>query len=416
MLTVLGIALVIAVAVILLAYSRGLIYSMRNSGDVDNVIALSRKAENKIFSSMSSRDFEVLNGLVSGEAAVMRLGPEVKEEPKKESGGEEEVFDPEAEEKKQKTADTSFALVAPYLSHTTLIDLPDSPETKEVRKMAFVVGIDTKRAYYMMSKFKMLEGSALDALSGNAAIVGAMAYARFGVKKADLAIGRQIVFNGKSWKIAGIFSVEGTAYESEIWVPLDELMAVLNRSDYSFAMVKVKREPGETDAEVTRRAEKITTLILNSEQMELKATTEMDFFKEINSTFRTFALIGMIMAGVITVGGIMAGMNTMYTAVSGRIREIGMLQVIGFSKRSIVGSFLAESVLIALAGGAIGCLLGSLVNDIPMQITMTAFTFRVDEFVVAGGLVLALAIGFIGALLPAMRAVRLRMVDAMRYI
>jgi len=150
--------------------------------------------------------------------------------------------------------------------------------------------------------------------------------------------------------------------------------------------------------------------------MELKATTEMDFFKEINSTFRTFALIGMIMAGVITVGGIMAGMNTMYTAVSGRIREIGMLQVIGFSKRSIVGSFLAESVLIALAGGAIGCLLGSLVNDIPMQITMTAFKFRVDEFVVAGGLALALLIGFIGALLPAMRAVRLRMVDAMRYI
>ena len=121
------------------------------------------------------------------------------------------------------------------------------------------------------------------------------------------------------------------------------------------------------------------------------------------------------MALVITLGGIMVGMNTMYTAITGRIREIGMLQVQGFSKRSILGSFLLESLLIALVGGALGCALGSLVNGMPMQVTMGVFVFRVDRLVIGLGMGLAVVIGVVGAFIPAVRAVRIRMVEAMRY-
>ncbi len=119
---------------------------------------------------------------------------------------------------------------------------------------------------------------------------------------------------------------------------------------------------------------------------------------------------------MITLGGVMVGMNTMYTAISGRIREIGMLQVQGFSKRAILTSFLLESVLIAVVGGVIGCALGSLVNGMPMKVTMGVFLFRVDQVVLAAGMGLAVLIGLVGAFIPAFRAVRIRMVEAMRYM
>ena len=92
-----------------------------------------------------------------------------------------------------------------------------------------------------------------------------------------------------------------------------------------------------------------------------------------------------------------------------------MLQVIGFSKSSILATILLESLLIAVAGGVIGCALGRLVHGVPMKVTMGVFLFRVDGPVLAVGFALAIVIGVVGALVPATRAVRMRKVDAMRY-
>ena len=108
-------------------------------------------------------------------------------------------------------------------------------------------------------------------------------------------------------------------------------------------------------------------------------------------------------------------MNTMYTAVMGRVREIGTLQVIGFSKRSVLAAILTESFLIALAGGVIGCFIGFLANGVPMKIPMAAFRVNVDIVVYSWAMCASMIIGLGGACVPAYRALRLRMVEAVRH-
>ena len=199
----------------------------------------------------------------------------------------------------------------------------------------------------------------------------------------------------------------GSDADGEIWVPVDALLTVLNRDVYSHIIAK------GSDAAV---AAKIVDEVNRSDQTELRAMSEPDYYRGYSETFETFALIGLAMALIISLGGLTVGMNTMYTAVTGRVREIGMLQVIGFSKASILASFLLESMLIALLGGVLGCALGSLINGMPMKITMGVFLLRVDMVVIGLGMGLAVLIGFFGALIPARRALKLGKVEAMRYV
>ena len=159
----------------------------------------------------------------------------------------------------------------------------------------------------------------------------------------------------------------------------------------------------------------VVDYVNESEKTELRAVSEQDYYRGYAESFRTFALIGGVMALVITLGGIMVGMNTMYTAVMGRIREIGTLQIIGFSKRAVLVGIITESVIIALVSGAIGCGLGYLANGLPMKIPMAAFRVNVSAQVILLAMGASLLIGLVGAFIPASRALRLRMVDAVRH-
>jgi len=391
-LTVLGVGLVVATAVIMLAYSRGLMHSLRNNGDPENVMILSRRATDCAFSSLKKAEYDILSGLVVDQVA---FHPPVDEKnPGPTSGGDEEAL--------------SVDLIAPYANHTFLIKIPGVEGGRYgERKLGLVKGVDPARAFYMNKHLKLLAGRKLTEEDEKVAMVGSLAWARLGVRKEDLAVDKTLEFNGVSWPIVGIFEAAGTSADGEIWVPVDELLTVLNRPDYSYVVAKAQNVAG---------MEAIRDMVSRTEQTALRAVSEVEYYRGFAETFRTFALIGGVMALVITIGGVMVGMNTMYTAVTGRVREIGMLQVLGFSRRAIVSSFVLESLLIALVGGVLGCGLGSLVNGVPMKITMGVFLFRVDAVVLGVAMILAVLIGVIGALVPALRAVRLRMVDAMRYM
>jgi ABC-type antimicrobial peptide transport system permease subunit len=391
-LTVLGVGLVVATAVIMLAYSRGLIYSLRNNGDPENVMILARRATDCAFSSLKKGEYDILSGLVVDHLAFF---PPVDAA----AGGSAGQGNDE---------ELSVDLIAPYVNHTFLIKIPGVEGGRYgERKLGLVKGVDPARAFHMNRQLELLAGRWMTEEDEKVAMVGSLAWARLGIGKEDLAVDKTLEFNGVSWPIVGIFKAAGTSADGEIWVPVDELLTVLNRPDYSYVIAKAEDVAG---------METIRDLVNRTEQTALRAVSEVDYYRGFAETFRTFALIGGVMALVITIGGVMVGMNTMYTAVSGRVREIGMLQVLGFSKGAIVSSFVLESLLIALVGGLIGCALGSLVNGIPMKITMGVFLFRVDAVVLGIAMGLAVLIGVIGALVPALRAVRLRMVDAMRYI
>jgi ABC-type antimicrobial peptide transport system permease subunit len=384
-LTVMGIGLVVAIAVVMLAYSRGLLWSLRNNGDPDNLIVLSRRATNHEFSSIKQTELDRLGALLADEIAYYPPDEELTED------------------------DDQVELLAPFISHASLVQIGGLDEAGDTETRRGVIqGVDRDRALHVHRGLTVREGGrAFTDDDERVAMVGGLAYARLGVDPEDLQVGTVLRFMGADWPIIGVFDAPGTSADGEIWVPLEELQTVLMRTDFSYFILKANDEGAMTSA---------VDYINRTEQMELRAVSEREYRRGFEETFRTFAMIGGVMALVITLGGVMVGMNTMYTAVAGRIREIGMLQVLGFSKRAVLLSFLFESVLITLAGGALGCALGAIVNDMPMTTAMGVFLFRVDGFVVALGLALAVVIGLVGAFIPAFRAVRLRMVDAMRYI
>jgi ABC-type antimicrobial peptide transport system permease subunit len=135
------------------------------------------------------------------------------------------------------------------------------------------------------------------------------------------------------------------------------------------------------------------------------------------SGFGSFTRFAMILAVFLAIGGVLTGMNTMHNAVAGRIREIGVLRVLGFAKGSVFVAFLAEALVLTGAAGIVGCGLGILANGLPIRIPVAAsFPLVVDAGALAIGFGSALAMGFLGLAAPMLRALRKPAVDAVRAV
>ena len=120
------------------------------------------------------------------------------------------------------------------------------------------------------------------------------------------------------------------------------------------------------------------------------------------------------MTAILVAGALLAGMNTMFTSILGRTREMGVLLILGYKRIAVLVSFVLESVLLCLTGGIVGVAAGACLNGLPIRMPMGAFRFVVDATTVGIGLALAVAIGVLGALVPIMRVARLRTVEALR--
>jgi putative ABC transport system permease protein len=142
---------------------------------------------------------------------------------------------------------------------------------------------------------------------------------------------------------------------------------------------------------------------------------EKDYYVATGRTFAIVAQLGLLVSIIVSLGAIFGGMNTMYTAVAGRTREIGTLRALGFSGASILVSFLVEAVLIGAAGGALGVALGWLVHGARVNVMTASIQFAVTPSVAATGIALSVAVGLLGGLPPALRAARLKVVEALKH-
>lgn len=378
LLTLVGLALVVGAVVFMLAFSRSMANTFRHTGDPDNLIIISKKARTFVLSSISEQNTDLLQ---------LELWDEAKTyEP--EEGLEEPLISPEV-----------------YIGLD--VEVQGAETFREGRQRGLIHGIMPEIAPHVNSTVKLVEGRWPNPERMEIA-VGSTAYARIGVHEKDLKIGAKIkmLSKGYRWKVVGRFEAPGTIMDCELWVPRDVLKVYLKRTDTSFIRAKIS-DPGLIP-EICKR-------LSTDEQYEVKAFAEQAFFAEYAEGFDYFQRFAEVMAFIIIAGGMVAGMNTMYTAVMGRIREIGTLQVIGFSKRSVLGAILTESLIIAIVGGVLGCLIGYLANGVPMKIPMTAFRVIVDFPVFCWAMAASLMIGLGGAYLPAYRALKLRMVDAVRF-
>jgi putative ABC transport system permease protein len=228
----------------------------------------------------------------------------------------------------------------------------------------------------------------------------------------NLAIGEKLAINQVDFTVVGYFEAGGSSAESEVWTDSRDLSSA-------------RRTPGVVSS-VTLRArnadskQALTKTVRDDEQFKLKVVDEVQYFEDQMSASIAIKFIGYVIAGFLTFGAMFAAANTMYSAVASRGREIGALRAMGFSRRSIMIAFLQESLVLCLLGGLLGCLATLPFNGLSTGTANWAtfseltFSFRFGPSVLLRGVAMALVMGLLGGLFPALRAVRMRITDALR--
>ena len=239
-------------------------------------------------------------------------------------------------------------------------------------------------------------------------IVGRMAAAKLGATEADLDIGQTIEFEGRSWKVSGIFTAAGSAFESEIWCRLDELQQAMKRQDLS--LVAVTLAPGSDFGDLDLFCKERLDL-------ELQTMQETEYYASLQKDYGPVRWLAWLVVLLVSGAGVFAGLNTMYGSVVGRIPELSTLQTIGFVRRSIVVSLIQEGVLMAAAASLLAALIALVfVNGSAVRFTMGAFSLRIDSMAVLIGCGVGLLLGFFGAIPPAIRALRMPIVDGLKAV
>ena len=227
-----------------------------------------------------------------------------------------------------------------------------------------------------------------------------------------LDVGDRFRIQTTDYTVVGLFDSAGKAFESEIWVDINSLHSATKRDNYSSVLLRAKDQ--NALAALTKR-------ITDDQKLHLKALSERTFYEDQQGT-ASGALKGLavFISFIMAVGAGFAGMNTMYAAVARRTKEIGTLRVLGFGRFSILIAFLLESVSIALIGAVIGILLALPLNLVStgtsnfVTFSEIAFNFKVTFDLMIGALLFGGIIGFVGSLLPSIRAARFKIVDALR--
>jgi putative ABC transport system permease protein len=244
----------------------------------------------------------------------------------------------------------------------------------------------------------------------NEVIVGSGAAREF----AGLETGQSIRVGRNDWTVAGIFTANGGVAESEIWTDAAVLQLAYQRGD-SFQSVSVRLESPE-------KFDEFKDALTANPQLNVKVVRQSEFFEEQSTILTTFVTtIGVFIALMMALGALFGALNTMYSAVASRVREIATLRALGFGRWPVVISILFESLVLSLAGGAVGALAAYIAFDgygastINWQtFSQVAFAFRVTPQLIVAAIVIASVIGFFGGLLPAIRAARLPIAQGLR--
>ncbi len=221
---------------------------------------------------------------------------------------------------------------------------------------------------------------------------------------AGLTVGNTVDFGGGHWKVVGVFDAGGSSFDSELWCDSRILNEVLKRPDNIFQSATVHlTSPVAFD--------KFKDSITSDPQLNLEVEREVDYYaKQSSAMTRLITILGGLVAAVMAIGAVFGALNTMYSAVAERGREIATMRAIGFSSWNVILSFLFEALLISFIAGIIGCAVVLPLNGVTTQtmnfstFSSIAFAFTITFNLLAMGVIFALAMGVLGGLLPAVRA------------
>ncbi|MCI0333536.1 MAG: ABC transporter permease [Planctomycetes bacterium] len=237
-------------------------------------------------------------------------------------------------------------------------------------------------------------------------IVGRMAATKLGAAAAELAIGKALRFEGRDWRISGTFTAGGAAFESEIWCRLDDLQQALKRQDLSLVAVTIAPGGDFSNLEL---------FCVERLDLELQTMPEVEYYATLQKDYGPVRMLAWLVVLLVSGAGIFAGLNTMYGSVVGRIRELASLQTIGFVRRALLVSLIQERVVLAAAASLLATVAALLfVNNAAVRFTMGAFSLRIDEISLLIGCGVGLLLGVLGAVPPAIRALRMPIVDGLK--
>ncbi len=226
------------------------------------------------------------------------------------------------------------------------------------------------------------------------------------------SLGETLRFAQRDWTVVGIFDAGKTGFNSEIWGDAEQLLQAFRRVVFSALVFKI--DDRNALGEIRKRIEA-------DPRLQLEAKSEQQFYADQSEALGKFiSYLGTTISIIFSIGAIIGAMITMYASVASRTAEIGTLRALGFSRASILTAFLLEALLLGLVGGAVGVLAASFMQFVPISTTNfqtfseIAFSFTLTPGIVLASLAFALFMGFVGGFLPAARAARLSIVDALR--
>ena len=367
LMTILGIGVVIAVMISMMALKNGVHSAVVSSGSKDNLMVMREGAAAELSSWVTKDAFRIIRAM-----------PGIAQ-----SGG--------------------APMISPELVIIFKIPKKDDPKGSNV----LVRGV-TPMAFTMRPYVKVIEGRMFRP-GVNEVIVARRIRDRF----INTGLGDSFKFGSQTYNVVGVFDAQGTAFDSEMWCDDGFLGQARKRDAYSSVIVRP----------VDRAAfESIKAGIKNDNRLKLEVTSEYQYYDDQTTGLAGIVILVAIVTFFMTIGAILGTMNTMFSAIASRGRELATMRALGFKRRTILLSVIIESAFISLLGGLAGLLLALPVNAISTGTTNfqtfseVAFNFRVDSGVALTGIIIALVAGIIGGALPALSAARMPITTALREI
>ena len=293
--------------------------------------------------------------------------------------------------------------ISPEIHLALPVNTNPSAQDDEVSSLAVVRGF-TPVAFMVHADTRISAGTMPES-GANEVAVGILSARSLGFQPAESILGQSLYFDDVPFEVVGLLDANGGVIEGEIWMPLTDLQVIAQRDSLScIVMSLVDEDMAPVEGFAARRLD-----------LEVISQRESTYYASLSAFFGPIRMMVLVTAVLIALGGIIGGLNTTYAAFASRVREIGTLQTLGFSRRSIVRSLVEESILTACIGGVTASLLGLwLLDGLVVRFSMGVFGITIGPGVLAAGLISAIVLGIIGAIVPAVRCLRLPIPEALR--
>jgi putative ABC transport system permease protein len=355
---VLGIAGTVGVFVAMLSLARGFKATLVASGSADNAIIMRAGATSEMMSGIALEQVKIMQdapGVARGEN-----GPLITSE---------------------------VVVVAPFPLKSTGTDA-------NVQVRGVSANVLNIRKNIKMQEGRMFQPGIAEL------VVGKNANSTYG----GLTVGNTVDFGGGHWKVVGVFDAGGSAFDSEVWCDARVLDDVYKRPSNVFQSVTVHLTSPDA-------LQQFKDSVTADPRLTVDVSREIDYYaKQSTRMTQLITILGGLVAGVMAIGAIFGALNTMYSAIAERGREIATMRALGFGATAVVFSFMIEALLISFIGGAIGCIAVLPLNGLTtatmnwQTFSNMAFAFKITYELLIGGIIFALVMGVLGGLPPALRA------------